>query len=155
MCEYCGCQDVVAIAELTAEHDAVVSLSGDARRALAAGDLSLAASKGRAIAAVLGPHTAVEEGALFPAMAAEFAGHVTDLIDEHRLVSLVLAEATDATPTDPGWPDRLERALETLREHIIKEQDGLFPAALATLDPADWDRIDDVRASVIAAISPA
>lgn len=32
MCEYCGCLDVVAIAELTLEHDVVVNLSGEVRR---------------------------------------------------------------------------------------------------------------------------
>jgi len=68
MCEYCGCLDVPAIAELTAEHDLVVTLGGQALRALEAGDLDTAAARARAIAAVLAPHTAVEEGALFPAI---------------------------------------------------------------------------------------
>src|SRR4051794_25004159 len=72
MCEYCGCQDVAAIAALTREHKAVVNLGGDARRALQSGALDLAAEKVRAISAVLAPHTAVEEGALFPAMRTEF-----------------------------------------------------------------------------------
>ena len=148
MCEYCGCLEVTAIAELTAEHDIVVSLSGDIHRALAAGDLAEAAAKARAIGVVLGPHTAVEEGALFPVMAAEFGEHVRGLIEEHRLVELVLAEAADGIPTSQDWPDRIERALEILREHIIREQDGLFPAAMAVLDPADWDRVDDMRTRV-------
>lgn len=54
------------------------------------------------MAAVLAPHTAVEEGALFPAMATEFGGHVRDLLDEHRLVEGVLAESASGTPTDPA-----------------------------------------------------
>ena len=35
-----------------------------------------------------------------------------------------------------------------LREHILKEQDGVFPAALANLNPEDWDALDTVWASV-------
>jgi len=45
----------------------------------------------------------------------------------------------------PGWPDRLTGALAVLREHIFKEQDGVFPAALATLSTADWEAADAAR----------
>lgn len=148
MCDYCGCQALDAIAALTAEHDLVVNLAGEARRALHNGDLDLAADLARAVAAVLAPHTAVEEHALFPAMAGEYGDHVRGLLDEHRRVESVLAESVDVTPADPAWPARLKNALWVLREHILKEQDGVFPAALALLDPAQWDRIDAVRARV-------
>jgi hemerythrin-like domain-containing protein len=146
VCEYCGCLDLDAIAELTAEHDVVVTLSGQVRRALVAGDLDLAADGVRSIVAVLAPHTAVEEGALFPAMVEDFGDHVAGLVDEHRQIEQVLAESADRTPYDPFWPGRLEQILVTLREHIIKEQDGVFPAALATLSTAQWDQVDEVRA---------
>lgn len=152
MCEYCGCLDVPAIAELTAEHDLVVTLGGQALRALEAGDLDTAAVRARAIAAVLAPHTAVEEGALFPAMAVEFGDHVRGLVEEHHLVEAVLAESADGTPVDPGWPHRLEQGMDVLREHILKEQDGLFPASLAVLDPSDWDHLDEVRLRVGSAV---
>jgi hemerythrin-like domain-containing protein len=148
MCEYCGCQDLVTIAELTAEHDVLVNLSGEARRALLAGDLDAAAQRTRAMAAVLAPHTAIEEEAIFPAMAVEFGEHVHGLLDEHRLVEAVLTESALGTPDDPAWPGRLEGALDVLREHILKEQDGLFPAALAALDPAQWDLVEAVRSRV-------
>lgn len=148
VCDYCGCLALDAIAALTAEHDLVVNLAGDARRALRNGDLDLAADRARAVTAVLAPHTVVEERGLFPAMAGEYGDHVSGLLDEHRRVESVLAESVDVTPTDPGWPARLEDALSLLREHILKEQDGVFPAALALLDPVQWDSIDAVRARV-------
>jgi hemerythrin-like domain-containing protein len=148
MCDYCGCRALDAIATLTAEHDLVVNLAGEARRAVLAGDLDLAADRARAVAAVLRPHTVVEEDALFPAMADEYGDHVTALIGEHRAIEDVLAESAERTPTDPIWPARLATALRLLREHILKEEDGLFPAALAELDPAQWDRVDAVRAQV-------
>ncbi|HEX6936587.1 MAG TPA: hemerythrin domain-containing protein [Actinomycetes bacterium] len=148
MCEYCGCQALDAIAELTAEHDLVVELSRQVRGALRAGDLDAAAERSRAVAAVLEPHTAVEEGALFPALAADFGDHVAALEAEHRLVESVLAESAEGTPSDPSWPERLDRALYLLREHILKEQDGVFPAALAHLDPTQWEALEAVRAVV-------
>jgi hemerythrin-like domain-containing protein len=143
MCEYCGCQAVAAIDELTREHDTVVNLIGDVRAARAAGDTPGMAAFARRIAAVLGPHTEVEERGLFPALAADFPDHVAVLEAEHRRIEAVLGEAGTA---DPTWPARLVGTLEVLRSHILKEQDGVFPAALTTLGGADWDAVDAVRA---------
>lgn len=148
MCEYCGCRALTVIADLTAEHDRVVELIGRARTAHRSGDLSALAGIARNIRAVLGPHTAVEEQGLFPPLAAEFGGHVHALIAEHRHIETVLAEAAGGTPTDPAWPARLLATLHTLREHILAEQDGAFPAALSVLEPADWDAAAAVRARV-------
>ena len=58
--------------------------------------------------------------------AQEFPEHVDALEREHRVIEDVLAEAGDGTPTDPSWPTRLLSALELLRDHILKEQDGVF-----------------------------
>jgi hemerythrin-like domain-containing protein len=144
MCEYCGCQEVTAIGELTREHDQVVTLIAEVRGA----GPDRAAELARRMAAVLAPHTAVEEQGLFPLLAAEFPEHVAALEEEHRRIEAVLAEAAGGTPADPGWADRLAATLEVLREHILKEQDGVFPAALISLSGADWDAVDAVRARV-------
>jgi hypothetical protein len=79
-------------------------------------------------------------------MVEDFGDHVAGLVDEHRQIEQVLAESADGTPGDPFWPRRLEQTLVVLREHIIKEQDGVFPAALATLSAAQWDQVDAARA---------
>ena len=145
MCEYCGCQSLPAIAELTREHDLVVNLIADLK---GAGDIARMAELARQVAAILGPHTWVEEQGLFPALAHDFPDHLTALEAEHRRVEEVLAEAADGTPIDSTWPDRLMDTMRMLREHILKEQDGVFPAALTTLRTADWEAIDAVRALV-------
>jgi hypothetical protein len=80
---------------------------------------------------------------------------VTRLLEEHRIIERVLAESAEATPTDPTWPDRLKHALWVLREHILKEEDGVFPAALATLSAPEWDQVDAVRSRVGTSIDPA
>ena len=154
MCEYCGCQEIATIGELTREHDAVVAQIAIVRRSVSESDLDAAARSAARIAEILRPHTSVEEHGLFPTMKQDFPDHVQALEDEHHVVEAVLAESADAVPTDPTWPGRLLATLDLLREHILKEQNGLFPAALTTLDAADWVRIEQVRASVGSLVGP-
>jgi len=45
--------------------------------------------------------------------------------------------------------------LALLREHILKQQDGVFPAALAALDPEQWERIEAVRTRLGASMTSA
>ncbi|MEV7977571.1 hemerythrin domain-containing protein [Streptomyces sp. NPDC086519] len=146
MCEYCGCQSLAAIDELTREHDEVVTLISHVRDAVRDGDTARTAETARRIATVLAPHTQVEEHGLFPAMAEEFPDHIAALEAEHRRVEAVLAEAADGVPADPAWPERLLEVLAMLRDHILKEQDGVFPAALATLSTEQWETVEAVRA---------
>ncbi len=155
MCEYCGCQQIATIDELTREHDAVVALIARVRDQLGAGRLDDVAATCRAMTAVLAPHTVVEEQGLFPELTDDFPDHVATLRSEHRVVEAALAEAAHGTPTDPTWPDRLSQALFLLREHILKEQDGVFPAALSTLDSEQWERVEAVRSSAGSALPAA
>ena len=148
MCEYCGCQALATIDELTREHDLVAGLLSDARTACADADIPRMAELARQVADVLGPHTQVEEHGLFPALASDFPDQIAALEAEHRRVEAVLGEASSGTPADPAWPAQLAETLQLLREHILKEQDGVFPAALAGLGTADWEAVEAVRARV-------
>jgi iron-sulfur cluster repair protein YtfE (RIC family) len=145
VCEYCGCQALATIDELTREHDLVAGLLSDVRAAAANADIPRMAELARQIATMLGPHSEVEEHGLFPPLAADFPDHIAVLEAEHRRVEAVLGEASSGTPTDPAWPARLAETLQMLREHILKEQDGVFPAALAGLRIADWEAVEAVR----------
>ncbi|WP_055522391.1 hemerythrin domain-containing protein [Streptomyces graminilatus] len=154
MCEYCGCQSLASIDELTREHDEVVRLISHLRPAHEDGDVGGMARVARRIATVLGPHTQVEEQGLFPALARDFPEQISALEAEHRRVEAVLAEAADnITPSDPAWPDRLIGTMAMLRDHILKEQDGVFPAALANLGTAEWEAVEAVRAEAGSALS--
>ncbi|MEV6348069.1 hemerythrin domain-containing protein [Actinoplanes sp. NPDC051851] len=148
MCEYCGCQSITEIKRLTEEHDTVVNLISFVQTAHTAGDRDRMAALARQISRVLGPHTAVEENGLFPLMKADFPGQIAALEDEHRLVEKVLGEASVGTPADPDWPDRLVATLDLLRDHILKEQDGVFPAALTSLSGDDWETVALVRSTL-------
>jgi hemerythrin-like domain-containing protein len=150
LCEYCGCQQIDTIAELTREHDAVVTLIGQIRIAMPGQRYGDVVTSCRQILAILAPHTVVEEESLFPEMAQEFPDHINVLRSEHREIEKVLGEAAHGFPEDPTWPERLGDVLFLLREHILKEQDGVFPAALIALDPQQWERIEAVRAQHVA-----
>jgi hemerythrin-like domain-containing protein len=152
MCEYCGCQSVPAIAELTAEHDQVVELVGQARAAHRRSDLDGLIDACRSISTVLAVHTVAEEEGLFPAMAPDFPDQIAALEADHRRIEAVLSGATDGTArSDPRWPHAVMDVLALLREHIFKEQDGVFPAALATLTNEQWDRLGTIRERALAA----
>ncbi|MGC0400432.1 hemerythrin-like domain-containing protein [Streptomyces sp. SAI-126] len=154
MCEYCGCQSLASIDELTREHDEVVRLISHLRPAHQEGGVARMAEVAREIVAVLGPHTQVEEHGLFPAMASDFPEQIAALEAEHRHIEAVLAEAADgAMPSDPAWPDRLMAAMAMLRDHILKEQDGVFPAALANLSTEEWEAVEAVREKAGGALS--
>ena len=146
MCDYCGCQQIATIAELYSEHDAVVEHVGAIHSALAGERLEDVVSSCQQILAILAPHTVVEEDGLFLEMTDEFPDHIQVLRSEHREIEEVLGEAAGGFPDDPTWPNRLVGVLHLLREHILKEQDGVFPAALIALDPDQWERIEAVRA---------
>jgi hemerythrin-like domain-containing protein len=148
MCEYCGCQQIATIAELTREHDAVVALVGQIKTSLPDRRRDDVAESCQQILAILAVHTVVEEEGLFPEMTGEFPDHISVLRSEHREIEKVLGEAADGFPDDPTWPDRLVAILHLLREHILKEQNGVFPAALVALDAEQWERIEAVRAQI-------
>ncbi|MEU8656472.1 hemerythrin domain-containing protein [Actinoplanes philippinensis] len=154
MCEYCGCQEITAIGELTREHDEVVGLMADVRAAHTAGDVDTMAELARRISGILGPHTMVEEEGLFPLMAPDFPDQVAVLRAEHRHVEAVLGAAATTTPADLSWPAAFLDVLDELRVHILKEQDGVFPAALTTVDGAGWDTVDEVRARAGSGLPP-
>jgi hemerythrin-like domain-containing protein len=150
MCEYCGCQEVPEIAELTAEHDRIREVGRALSAAAAADDLPAARLAADQVLALLDPHTAVEERGLVPAMAGEFGEHVHQLLEEHSSIHGALREVRDAAVPAPGWQARVGDALARLHEHILKEQDGLFPAALASLSVSYWDAVAAARAAVTA-----
>ena len=142
MCDHCGCRALGPVGRLMDEHDRLRELIGHIRSHLAAGDDTAAMQHLEAILGVLGPHVAKEEGVLFPMLAAsgEAAEHVRVLAGEHADLFDAVDDLDDLDRQ--AWRDGVRRILHDLGEHMFKEDFGLFPAALATLDGADWDAMD-------------
>jgi hemerythrin-like domain-containing protein len=142
MCDHCGCRDLTPVARLMDEHDRLRELSEHIRRHLAAGDETAAREHFHDLLAVLGPHVAEEEGALFPMLrrSAELADHVGVLEGEHAGLYDDVDDLDDASGA--AWREGVLRVLHDLDAHMYKEDFGLFPAAIATLDGDDWDAMD-------------
>lgn len=143
MCDHCGCRDLTPVARLMDEHDRLREFSEHIRRHLAAGDDAAARAHVTALLVVLGPHVATEEGSLFPMLreSEELADHVNVLEGEHAGLYDDVDDLDDAAGTE-AWRAGVLRLLHDLSEHMYKEDFGLFPAALATLDGAQWDAVD-------------
>jgi iron-sulfur cluster repair protein YtfE (RIC family) len=138
MCQYCGCRDMPLLRDYIAEHERVINLGGAAVRALDRGEVARAADLLAAMADELRSHWRGEEDGLFAVMGTDdiCAEHIAPLVREHRELDEML-ESVDLT--DSGDQGRVRKAVFDLHEHIAKEEDGLFPASLTTLDGEQWD----------------
>ncbi|GAB3344987.1 hemerythrin domain-containing protein [Modestobacter lapidis] len=145
MCDHCGCRDLTPVARLMDEHDRLRDLSDHIRRHVAAGDDTAARAHVEELLLVLGPHVAKEEGSLFPMLrrSEELVGHVAVLESEHAGLYDAVDDLDDvSTAAAQRWRDGVLQVLHDLGEHMYKEDFGLFPAALATLEGRDWDAMD-------------
>ena len=139
MCDHCGCRAFPAIAELTAEHEAILGLAetlADATRHHRAIDVE---ERGRLIA-VLQTHVAKEEAGLYPLLIAEM-GEDADAFDHLELEHRELFDAIDADSFD-------HLALYALQRHIEEEEEVLFSGALFHFDGDTWDDLDAVHREV-------
>ena len=138
MCHYCGCRELPLLRDYIAEHERAMDHGGEAVRALDRGEHERARELLTAMAGELRSHWRGEESGLFAVMRSEdlFAEHIDPLVREHRELEALL-EAVDLS--DSHDQDRVRKAVIDLHEHIAKEEDGLFPAALTALDGVEWD----------------
>jgi hemerythrin-like domain-containing protein len=137
MCSYCGCRSIEPIGRFSAEHDDIINATGTLRRAAAAGDAATTAAAAAHLTAMLDRHTRAEEESLFAALRLdpEFTEHVDRLCAEHRDI----AEHLDRLGA--GNLQLAETFELSLRDHIDKEENGLFPAAVIALDAATLERL--------------
>ena len=137
MCNYCGCREIPMIAKLNAEHDAIVNSTYALQVALREQDVESAKTAGKILGELLHPHTQREQVGLFAEMKKDelFTEHIASLCAEHDELDgeLCLIAAGDLT--------RITAMITLLNNHIDREENGLFPAALAYLDDSQWDTI--------------
>jgi hypothetical protein len=140
MCSYCGCESIDVIGRFMAEHVDVVNATGDLRRACATGDPTSVVRASDVLAALLIPHTGAEEAGLFTVLAQdpEFTDHVRRLCAEHDELDAGLERVRAG---DRASFPAFERAL---RDHIDREENGLFPAAAVAFAGPEWERVGDL-----------
>lgn len=156
MCQYCGCDEIEAIGLLMDEHVQIQNHCGEILRCLDRGDEAGALGEAAALERVMRVHNAVEERALYLSMTRfeEYADKAGTLYDEHDDVDAALADLLrrGGAGAAVDWAP-LRAAIHVLYEHIIHEDNGLFPAAAIALGAEDWERCDRVRAEAEAAAS--
>lgn len=146
MCSYCGCESVEVIGRFMAEHVEIINANGVLRRAVERADAEEVRSAAARLGALLTPHTRAEEVGLFSVMARdeEFAEHVARLCGEHTSLDAQLLDIIAGRwETMPGF----ERAL---RDHIDREENGLFPAAAIAFAGPEWTEVDGLTPPAVA-----
>ena len=143
MCSYCGCRALTEIADLTAQHEEIVNATGPLRRAAEAQDHETAKTFVASLIALLNPHTSQEELGVFAELRKreEFTEHVDALCAEHVHLHALFARIAD------GEIGLASEAIGALREHIEKEENGLFPAAAVELEGPVWQELAERHAN--------
>lgn len=147
MCGHCGCHEVDAIAELDAEHVALVEDGARLRAALAAGDRVAARDLLAELVEHLSGHVRREERGIFTALRdhGEFADEVDALEGEHRDLDAAVAELD---PEAGDFAATVEGLLADLEQHIEREDLGIFPVSVVTLGADGWDVVDRAHAAI-------
>ncbi|HSK33824.1 MAG TPA: hemerythrin domain-containing protein [Propionicimonas sp.] len=120
-----------------AEHVEIINATGQLRAAVHAGEADRVEVTRGVVAALLWPHTSAEEDGLFRVLHREeqFAAHIDGLCEEHTSLELYLAAIT------PGDEVAMAQFENALRDHIDKEDNGLFPAAAIALNGDQWTEV--------------
>ncbi|HLZ36989.1 MAG TPA: hemerythrin domain-containing protein [Mycobacteriales bacterium] len=144
VCEHCGCAKIAPIAELMSEHRTMLELAGEVRGALSTDDQQAARARFAGLVDVLSRHSAKEERGVLAAVrhSGEYVEYVSDLEEDHAL----LAEAVRASGSEEEeWARHVKAFLDDLAHHFEREEQGLFPAALASLDAEEWETVEQAR----------
>ncbi len=129
------------IGRFMAEHGGIVDALGALTRACAVDDESRVRAAD-VLAALLDPHTRAEEVGLFAVLGRqeEFSEHVARLCAEHSSLDADLARIRAGA----FGAKELADFVVALRNHVDREENGLFPAAAIALNGPDWEEIVDL-----------
>ena len=138
VCEYCGCREIPLIGRLSEEHYQAVDALGVLRRAIESSDAVAVGSAVVALREELITHNESEEAGLFLELGRDeyFAPTIAELLEQHVQFRVLLDRIAGG---DWAAYDELE---DTLRHHIDREENGLFPATAVAVDGDVWTEID-------------
>ena len=136
MCSYCGCADIEVVGRFMAEHEHIINHLGALRDGLDHPERRREAAT--TLSAHLLPHVAAEEVGLFTVLARDdlFTQHISSLCSEHVELNDLLARVAG------GEVELYQRFEDALREHIHREDNGLFPAAAIHLGGPEWEEVE-------------
>ena len=133
-----------AIADLMAEHAALVDQAGHLRETLRSRDFAAVRSGLTELVARLTGHVRREEDGIFAALRStgEYVDEVDALEDEHRDLEATIAELDI---TSPAYARAVTRLLDDLDLHVQREELGIFPASVVTLGAEGWNTVDEAH----------
>lgn len=122
------------------EHEDLINLTGELYRARDKGDPDGVEAALARVDRLLHSHTHAEEHGLFAVLRRnpEFTEHVDTLCHEHTGLGAMAEEIRR------GDLDVIDEFVFALREHMDKEDNGLFPAAAIELEGPDWEEVVDL-----------
>ena len=139
MCDYCDCRSHPQIGALSADHDVLLELLDALRASVEADDANQARDLVSQLGEVLHGHAAREERGVFTQLRREVLdeSYVAMFEHDHEVLHGLL-EACAAE----DWHRPAGELVDVLREHIVREETDLFPAAHQMLEPNHWSAVD-------------
>jgi hemerythrin superfamily protein len=124
---------------LTADHNRVRGLFARFRAAKEAEDTATMATLAATMFEDLRVHTKIEERAFYPSVREadeELADIVTEGIEEHHVVDVLMEEAEQLDPSDPAWAAKVTVLIENVEHHADEEETEMFPQVRKATDAA-------------------
>lgn len=138
MCDYCDCRSHPEIAELSTDHEQLGEMLSRLMAAVDADDVAAAASVGDELHELLTVHAAREERGIFVQLRhADVPDDYVGMFEADHDVIHALLDQRDG----PEWRARARELIDVLRDHILREETDLFPAAHQMLVPSQWDAV--------------
>jgi hemerythrin superfamily protein len=137
MCDHCGCRNIPAIADLTADHDEILTL---AWQVVTIADPDLDRDTRAALVDLLDRHARKEEEALYPLLSrsGDLEAAQRDVYEaEHRQFHAALVSAA------------FDRTMYfALAAHAEAEESELFPMVMFGLDADEWVAMEAVQRAI-------
>ena len=151
MCDYCECRTHQQIASLSDDHEVLLEVLGSLDTAVATADGERARELLADLHHRLDAHAAREEHGVFTQLrrVVRDDDYVAMFERDHQHLHQLL---DDTAGND--WQRPSAELVAALREHILREETDLFPAAHQMLEPRDWGAIDDALRHLAAAANP-
>jgi hemerythrin-like domain-containing protein len=126
------------------EHAALMDEAQRVLQALAIGDRRLATQRLNRLAGHLHRHARREEAGIFTALRdmGEFLDELDELEAEHRQFHEVVADLDDRSADFDAVVTRL---FDDLGEHVEREDLGIFPVSVVTLNESGWRLVDQAH----------
>lgn len=139
MCSYCGCRSIALVGKLMDDHEFVTNMFTEMRASAQARDADRLRHAAQVFKDEFVPHGELEERTIFVEMRADeaFTEAIDQLIVDHRELTQWLDRLIG------GDFDLYHRFENRMRDHMDREDNGLFPASAIMIDGPTWESLNE------------